>query len=256
MRALTVLGFVVMVVLISSPSVQAGVSLGSVQVDKVKEVYPGGNAAFKVLLFNLHGEGTLKVDLSADYPSGWGIDMPVSVEIPKTEVVNLPEAETGFEFINTEGGYIKARPVVIGVSVPGSAQPGSYDVKVSARTVGGDDAMLSVSQSRSFRFRVLIIEEVDDEPGDSSGGENQGSAGVSTGSQPVDDNVFVIDQDNENVSDDDKDEETGNETSQEGVNDFVDSVTGAITANPVSYPVFILIFMIFLLCFLKIKKRV
>ncbi|MHA2068062.1 MAG: hypothetical protein ACXABY_27190 [Candidatus Thorarchaeota archaeon] len=258
MKALSVLmGFVILAVL-ATPVVQAGVSLGSVQVDKVKGVYPGEDAAFKVLLFNLHGEGTLKVGLSADYPPGWGIGMPVDVDIPKTEIVKLPEPETGFEFINTEGGYIKAKPVVIGISVPESAQPGSYDIKVSARTLGGGDATLSVSQSRSFSFRVIVGEEdVPEEPGDGSSGESQGTAGVSTGSQPVDD-IFVIDQDNEggNVSDDDRSEEVVNETGQEEVADFVDSVTGAITANPVYYPVFILMFMVFLLGFLKMKKRI
>jgi hypothetical protein len=259
-RTLTVLVLLAMTVIVSTVPVQAGISLGTVQVDKVKEAYPGESVTLKALFFNIHGESSIEVGLDAEYPPGWGIDIPIDVSIPKTDIIELPEPETGFEFINTQEGYIKAKPVTIRVSVPESTQSGSYDIKVSARTLGGGDATLSVSQSRSFRFTVIIKEDVPDEPGNTPAEENQGEAGVSTSAQPRnEDDIFIIDQDREDddIVDDSGNEEARNETSvSEGVNGFVDSVTGAITASPVSYPVFVLMFMIFLFCFLKIKKRI
>jgi len=256
MKILDILGFAVIISLMASGTAQAGVSLGTVQVDKVKEIYPGESASFKVLLFNIHSEGNMGIGMNAEYPSGWSIEMPVNVDIPRTDVINRPEPQEGYEFIKAEKGYIKAKPVVIRVSVPESVTAGTYDIRVSARTLGVEGSTLSVSQSRSFRFSAIVREvDMPDEP-DNETSEKKGEASLDPSTQPQEeDDIFVIDQDKDrdDTPDENKKDESENESD---TNDFVDSVTGAITAYPFSYSVLILVFALLLFSFLKIKKRI
>jgi len=246
----------VLLLLISPVAVQAGTSLGTVQVDRSKDAYPGDQVTFKVLFFNIHGEGDLEIKLGSEHPGGWEVSMPETIDVSRTDIITgSPKPESGYEFIRAENGYIKAKPVVIRVFIPESAEPGYYPVKVSGRTQGGN-GMLSVSQTRSFSFRVKVNGDDVDSDVEDTAEEKRGEAGVET-YQPESGDVFIIDKDKEDRPYNDSDtESSGNETMVVEETSGLDSITGAVTAYPVSYSVLILVFSLLLFAFLKIKKKI
>ena len=219
--------------------VQAGISLGSVQVTKTAKASVGESVDFKFLVFNAHETGDLYITTDYEAPNNWIVSVnPSGFTLPFRAVGDRTK-ENGFEFLSTGLGDVKAKPVMVNVVVPGGAEPDSYEVKVILDAKRGSSGV-TMSQSRSYRFIVTVLgessvsqeseEEIEEEKKKTSQKMNEEK--IVTPSQPVnvpDSNIPGILEEND--------------TNQfEGqVNDQITDFTGMVISNPIIAPVALLI---------------
>jgi hypothetical protein len=144
-----------MLVLLAAAGAAAALSLGSVQDRSYAEIGKPGEAAFRLLLFNIDGPGTVWVTLEEEHPFGLAVDVsPDRLSLP-----HLPPGqgagEPGYEVLATSQGNVMVKPVVVRVYSGNDTLPGEYAIRVTAST-GRAGGTLGVSQSRAFQFLVRV----------------------------------------------------------------------------------------------------
>ncbi|MBN2042308.1 MAG: hypothetical protein JW754_00715 [Candidatus Aenigmarchaeota archaeon] len=148
-----------MVMILMITSAEAVISMGSVTGKNHALAEPGETVEFKILLFNIHEDSGMIVNLNVDdYPEGWTVwTEPEDMELPYTLPSKHVEQEPGYEYLSVPntGEMIKVKPVVLKAEVPDDAGPGEYRINVVA-SAGKYGGTLSMTQSRDFSFTVEI----------------------------------------------------------------------------------------------------
>jgi len=241
----------VLVMLAVLPYIQAKISLGSVQDGKSAEIAQGDTAVFRILFFNIHEKPSLFLRMNADYPEGWNVVVvPDSLRLEYTEPGNISK-ETGYEYLSTPAGIVKAKVVYVKVKVPEFAEDGEYMVRVSTKT-GKEGETLSTFQVRNFYFRIDVKNKDENIVSDVS--ENSGEK------KPE---KYRKDTDSEspNKKDDDAPVNKTNHKHKEekennnGVKNFLDETSGMIINNP-NVSVFVLISVLVVVVFLRATKKI
>ncbi len=239
----------VLLVAVIPGSVDAALSLGSVQIDRTASAFPGEDVYFKVLLFNVHGDKDIRVMFYSEHPQGWVVNVPESVEVKRSVSRWNNAASDGYELISGRDGYIQAKPVTIRVGVPYSAASGRYNVTVYARISGKGNGTLSVSQIRSFHFNVVVGKP------DADAAENSGEGKVRTNADRGNGKIEVVDKENPRRPDNGKGNNESNDSSGD-VKEGVDYISGAASAGQVSIPVMVLAVLVTLLIALKVSGKI
>ena len=226
--------------------VQAKISLGSVQVKDSATVLPGDSTGFKILLFNAHENTSLYVTTDYESSEGWVITITPDEFILPYKEIGDKVYEEGYEFLGTNAGDVKAKPVWIDIEVPSNEKIGSYEVKViiNARK---QNSGISMSQSRSYNYNVIVIgtQNVPDDNSEST---------VSDGQE-----FFKHEQEKVQAPEDSNNSLPGiieGPGMVEEINtDYLSDIAGMIISNPATGPV-IFGAVILSLILLRIFKRI
>jgi len=221
----------------------AAISLGSVTGARTTGAFPGDTVSFEVILFNMHDENGLIIDMEAQGPEGWNV-------FTDEERFELDFHEVGFcfekndyECLNTGQGRVMARPIRISVEVPWSVYDGEYVIRASSTVSGGDGAM-SMHQTRNYQFLVVV--------GD---GLNENEVFEKTDKEPDEtetENRILADATSDYDSDYQNETEPENQPTQTGV---VDSLTGLFVADAIGSGLVALIIALILLVSWRVYKR-
>jgi hypothetical protein len=170
-------------VLMSLHGASASISLGSVTGARQLGALPGESASFEMLLFNIHENATVMVDIAVEGPVGWSVSAN-----PQSFALDFSQPGKCFTkpdhvCLNTGLGGVMARPVHVIADVPDSATPGEYVVSASSY-VGGGGSGVTMMQSRTYHFTVNVQDATETGGRDDDAGAtgNPVSAGSGAGS--------------------------------------------------------------------------
>lgn len=186
MKVIAMLAAICMAALLL-PQAQAAISLGSATSSREAVAQPGDRVEFGMLLFNMHENLTLRASVRVEGPDSWNAYAnPGSFDLKFSQPGSCRQMD-GYECLSTGLGDVMARKVAVVAQVPKSAKPGEYIVKAETR-IGGDGGQISMQQSRTFYFSVLVREAVarsQAPSSDSTGGVGSGSASPGTEDMPA-----------------------------------------------------------------------
>ncbi len=146
------------VIINSIAFVEAGISLGSVQVKKTATVNAGESTQFKLLFFNAHEIQGMYITTDYESPDGWVVSVNPSEFMLPYRAVGDKTNEEGFEILGTGSGDVKAKPVFVNVKVPQDEESGTYTIKIKVHTKKQGSG-ISMTQSRNYVFRVVVISQ-------------------------------------------------------------------------------------------------
>lgn len=180
-------------VLLSLHGASASISLGSVSGTRYMEALPGETSNFELLLFNIHDNSSVQVDVVVEGPEGWAVSSSPSTFNLDFSAPGNCFSKQDYVCLNTGLGGVMARPVKVTTDIPDSATPGEYVISASVY-VGGGDIGVTMVQSRTYHFTVKVKEaepdssgddnaEATDSPGSTSAGAGGDDESGSTGAQ-------------------------------------------------------------------------
>ena len=241
----TLIGSCILFMMLAASVAEAGLSLGSAQVSEYARVGAGDSTAFKFLLFNAHEEDGLRIETSHEEPGGWSVSVnPSAFDLPYRQVGDS-SYETGYEFLGTGSGDVKAKPIWVNVLVPADEEEGRYQVKVNVFAVG--TGTVAMSQSTSYAF-TLDVEAVE-----GPGGQAPEESGGGGGSQKPPAEVYQPVAESPGTIPTAPSEETNKLRS--GVEEQINDFTGMLISDPMITPLaFIAVALVFV--FLKVFKKI
>jgi hypothetical protein len=214
----------------------AALSLGSTQAYNKAAISQGGEAEFRVFLFNVHQEDDIVLYAGVRSDGGLSVKIdPEYMSIPYYEPGSRVDLGDGFVPLSTPEGSVMARVMRVTVGAPLSADPGTHYIEAYVATER-ERGTLGTAQTRTFRFEVDVEEEETD-----SLQQQVDSAG------------------NENNDPGNSDEESPGEPSQEtGVIEAAgkgaDSITGNVTEVPMFGPFVLVAVVLVLVALWRLKK--
>lgn len=138
----------------------ASLSLGSVTGARTANAFPGDTVSFDMLLFNIHENSTLVVNIDIEGPDGWVVRTnPASFTLDYHPVSKCITKEY-YECLSTGQGGVMARPIKIIVDIPNGISSGKFPIIVTSH-VGTDGSSVNMQQSRAYQFSVFINENAD-----------------------------------------------------------------------------------------------
>jgi hypothetical protein len=228
-----------LLLVLSTGSVQAGISLGSSQNAKHAFAEQGEKTEFRIFLFNVHQENDLKIFTGVYKDGDLVVELDQDSLLVQYSEPGKVDNEPGYVYISTSMGVVKARVIQVTVEVPLSAEPGDHEIVVFAATERGE-GIVGTAQTRSFFFTVTVGQGDSEEIGE----ELLTETGEDTGEPETN-----------NLSGPEKPQDKDEPENPTGIQDAVDSITGAVTSGPLIGP-FVLIGVAAAFIILRRKKRI
>ena len=148
---------ILFLILLTLSTVQA-TSLGVIKRSDYVEIKSGETKILKLLLWNT--EKTTQLNLKVkQLPEKWNIFIRPNNFMLNKSKPESPPFDKDVEYLNLPEGIVKTYPVKVYVNIPRSAEPGIYEVLISANT-GNPSKGISVSLERTLRFTVNVTGRV------------------------------------------------------------------------------------------------